>query len=471
MFDFLADVLEFFYDLWPSYGVMIILLTLSVRLIFTPLTVRGTKSMLEMRRIQPQMKALQKKYKDDRAQLNVELQALYREHKINPLGGCLPLLAQAPVFLVLYQVLRGLTRRASDLGKSLGSVTSQCFGGGVGENVQAPVAEAAECNPANPVNVDPDFFDSTFNPRYLDDGSELDIALESTTEMLWLGMDLSFSPSAALSESLLVALPFLLMVALVGVLGFVQQRQIAGRNPDAEINPMQKTLMRVLPIFLPVISFTLPAGLIVYFITTSAIGIGQQAFITRRVYKPWNEEEKIRSAQQAELEESQGDGGNGGQDEGSDGESESGASRKATGGTGEAPKGLLGQLFGAPQQQDNRVHGRIRPTSVKPNRPKPTPPKAAATKPASSLSAGAKSSSAKSSGVKSNSQTQKPAKAKNPGAAKAGTTKPSTRETNNNKASNNSASGKSTPKSTSRRVTPSKKELEAQRQSNKRRRR
>lgn len=453
MFDFLADVLEFFYGLWPSYGVMIILLTLSVRLIFTPLTVRGTKSMLEMRRIQPQMKALQKKYKDDRAQLNVELQALYREHKINPLGGCLPLLAQAPVFLVLYQVLRGLTRRASDLGKSLGSVTSQCFAGGVGEGVVGP-AEVVDCSVGNPVNADPDFFDSTFNPRYLDEGSELDVALENTTEMLWLGMDLSFSPSAALSESLLVALPFLFMVALVGVLGFVQQRQIAGRNPDAEVNPMQKTLMRVLPIFLPVISFTLPAGLIVYFITTSAIGIGQQAFITRRVYKPWNEEEKIRTAQQAELEEGQGDG--------QDVEPENDATRGGTKETTEAPKGLLGQLFGGPQPQDARVHGRIRPTSVKPNRPKPTPPKAAATKPANVQSTSTKLAS----------QPQKPAKAKKPGAAKAEITKPSTRGTNNNnKTNNNSASGKNTPKSTSRRVTPSKKELEAQRQSNKRRRR
>lgn len=469
MFDFLADVLEFFYDLWPSYGVMIILLTLSVRLIFTPLTVRGTKSMLEMRRIQPQMKALQKKYKDDRAQLNVELQALYREHKINPLGGCLPLLAQAPVFLVLYQVLRGLTRRASDLGKSLGSVTSQCFGGAA-ENVVGPVTSGTECVEANPVNADPDFFESPFNPRYLDDGSELDVALESTTEMLWLGMDLSFSPSSALSESLLVALPFLLMVALVGVLGFVQQRQIAGRNPDAEVNPMQKTLMRVLPIFLPVISFTLPAGLIVYFITTSAIGIGQQAFITRRVYKPWNEEEKVRSAQQTELEVSQ--------DDGQDQELEGDASRSEAKKAAEAPKGLLGQMFGPPQPEDARVHGRIRPNSAKPNRPKPTPPKAAGTKPAGVQPAGVQPAGAKPSKTQpkkaqanktqSTSQPQKSAKAKKPGAAKADITKSSTRETSN---TNKSASGKSIPKSTSRRVTPSKKELEAQRQSNKRRRR
>ena len=340
MFDLFSNILAALYAVWPSYGAMIVLLTLLVRILFTPLTVRGTKSMLEMRKIQPELKKLQAKHKGDRAALNEEVQALYRTHKINPLGGCLPLLAQAPVFLVMYQVLRGLTRRTSEVGKTLGNVVSQLQ--------TCPTGPGIECNLSAA-----DFGERTFNPRYVDEGTQLFKDLSSDTEMLWLGIDLSFSPSAALAESFVKALPYLLMVILVGILGYYQQRQIAGRNPDMEVNPMQRTLMRVLPIFLPVISFSLPAGLIVYFITTSAIGVGQQAFITRRVYKPWNEAEEKRK----ELAET------------SEEESETSADGQ------EKPKGLLEGMFG-PKQEDLSVHGRRRPSSAPPPRPKAKPPAA-----------------------------------------------------------------------------------------------
>ena len=340
MFDLFSNILAGLYALWPSYGAMIILLTLAVRIVFTPLTVRGTKSMLEMRKIQPELKKLQAKHKGDRAALNEEVQALYRTHKINPLGGCLPLLAQAPVFLVMYQVLRGLTRRTSEVGKALGNVVSQIQTCPTGPGIDCTVQRV-------------DFGERTFNPRYVDEGTQLFKALSSDTEMIWLGIDLSLSPSAALSESFVKALPYLVMVILVGVLGFYQQRQIAGRNPDVEVNPMQRTLMRVLPIFLPVISFSLPAGLILYFITTSAIGVGQQAFITRRVYKPWNEAEEKRK----ELAES------------TDSEEEAEASADSQ----EKPKGLLEGMFG-PKQEDQSVHGRRRPSSAPPPRPKAKPP-------------------------------------------------------------------------------------------------
>lgn len=432
MFDFFARVLTFFYSLWPSYGVMIILLTLSVRIVFTPLTVRGTKSMLELRRIQPEIKALQKKYKGDRAAMNLELQGLYREHKINPLGGCLPLIAQAPVFLVLYQVLRGLTRRTSDLGKSLGSLTSQCY-----ESLDG-------CREISPVNVDPGFFDSTFFPRYLDSSSSLFKALSNATEMLWLGIDLSLSPSSAISESFAKGLPFILMIIIVGVLGFFQQRQIAGRNPDAEINPMQKSLMRILPIFLPVISFSLPAGLVLYFITTSLVGIAQQAFITRRVYKPWNVKEGDRKV---ELEESL--------DEEDDTDKPAKSQTRKT----EQPKGLLGQLMSGPQPQDLSVHGRKRPTSVKPSRPKSVPPKAVASKEPSPPPRTSRNSSN--------------GRATNPRESTKSRKSPQKARASNNEAarSKNGKGNQNNAKTTSRRVTPSKKEIETQNQRQKRRRR
>ena len=78
-------------------------------ILLTPLTLKGTRSMIAMQRLQPEMKKLQAKYKDDRQKLNEEMLKFYKEHNINPVGGCLPLLLQTPVFIVLYRVLHGLT--------------------------------------------------------------------------------------------------------------------------------------------------------------------------------------------------------------------------------------------------------------------------------------------------------------------------------------------------------------------------
>ena len=115
-FDALASVLNFFYTLIPSYGISIMMLTVLVMALITPLTVKSTRSMLQMQRMQPEMKRLQAKYKDDREKLNEELMKFYRENKINPLGGCLPIVAQMPVFIIMYQLLRGLTNRQGGTG-------------------------------------------------------------------------------------------------------------------------------------------------------------------------------------------------------------------------------------------------------------------------------------------------------------------------------------------------------------------
>ena len=87
MFDLIAQVLAFFYSLVPSYGVAIVLLTLAVMIVVTPLTLKSTRSMLQMQRLQPELKAIQTRYKDDRQKMNEELMAFYQENGINPLGG------------------------------------------------------------------------------------------------------------------------------------------------------------------------------------------------------------------------------------------------------------------------------------------------------------------------------------------------------------------------------------------------
>lgn len=249
MFDFLADALAFFYELpipgvYHSYGGSIIMLTLAINLVLLPLTLKGTRSMMQMQRLQPEMKALQAKYKDDREKLNQEMMAFYKENSINPVGGCLPLLLQLPVFFILYQVLRGLTQRS-------------------------------------------DGPDSTFDPKYLEQSSALYQSLEQHTEMLWLGViDLSQSAANVFSnDGFMTALPYFVLIGVVLVSSYIQQKQVSSRNPDAQTNAQQKMLLRIMPGFFALISYSLPAALTLYFATSNIFRMGQQELISRTMYR------------------------------------------------------------------------------------------------------------------------------------------------------------------------------------------
>ncbi len=101
----LFAVLQFLHDYTNNYGIAIVLLTVGIKLLFAPLQYKSYKSMKEMQLLQPKVLALQAKYKDDRDRLNKELIKLYRDHKVNPVGGCLPMLLQMPVFVALFNVL------------------------------------------------------------------------------------------------------------------------------------------------------------------------------------------------------------------------------------------------------------------------------------------------------------------------------------------------------------------------------
>ena len=241
MFEPLANLMAWFYEIWPSYGGMIILLTLTVMLVLTPLTLRGTKSMLRMQQLQPEMKRIQKEFKDDRQRQNEELMAFYKENGINPLSSCVPLLIQMPVFFILYHVLSGLTQSAAD--------------------------------------------GSNFDPKYLNPSSELYQSLASSTTMDWLGINLAISPADALKIDFVTFLPYAVMIAVVLVSGYVQQWQIQGRSQNqASQNPQQQMIMKVLPAFIGVISFTLPGALVLYFVTSNLFRVGQQWVITRTIF-------------------------------------------------------------------------------------------------------------------------------------------------------------------------------------------
>lgn len=102
----MVPTLNLFYRLIPNYGVAIILLTFLVRIIFWPLTHKSTVSMRRMQTLQPKLKELQAKFKDNPQKMQQETWALYREHKVNPMSSCLPMFIQIPVFIALFNVLR-----------------------------------------------------------------------------------------------------------------------------------------------------------------------------------------------------------------------------------------------------------------------------------------------------------------------------------------------------------------------------
>ncbi len=308
MFDLIASILAWFYDLWPSYGMAIVFLTLVVMVAATPLTLKSTKSMLQMQRLQPELKAIQNRYKDDRQKMNEELMAFYQENGINPLGGCLPLLIQLPIFLVLFRVVQGITRRVTGIGNQVGWSAGRISGGG---DLDGSTFGSTE-RPFDPENLP---VDSEMYQRLVgidpDTGTLLPLA-ERPTEMVSWGLDLSRSAQDVLSDSFTSSLPYLLLILIVLVSSLYQQRQIQGRNTGAEINPQQQMIMKILPFMLPVFSFTMPAALVVYFVVSNLYRIGQQGYITHSLYKGDDSPGQQLARQRAAERTKGGKGGSGG---------------------------------------------------------------------------------------------------------------------------------------------------------------
>jgi YidC/Oxa1 family membrane protein insertase len=99
------SVLNFFQRYVSNYGIAIIILTVLIKLAFYPLSKKSMSSMKDMQKLQPQMKAIKEKFKEDKPRQNKEIMDLYKRHKVNPVGGCLPMILQIPVFIALYEVL------------------------------------------------------------------------------------------------------------------------------------------------------------------------------------------------------------------------------------------------------------------------------------------------------------------------------------------------------------------------------
>ncbi len=239
MFTPFAWLIDTFYGWTHNYVFAISLVALAIMILIAPLTMKSTKGMLEMQRLQPEMKKLQQQYKGDRQMLNQEMMKLYSEHKVNPLASCLPLLAQMPVFIIMFQVLTGLTRMGDD---------------------------------------------GTFNPDYISKSSDLYRALDPAREMLSFGLDLHLSPSEAMQADFVKGIPYALLIVALGGLFFIQQRMVASRTASPTMSPTQAKIMQYLPVAFAIFQVFLPTALVVYYMVQAIFRILQQGYITRRFY-------------------------------------------------------------------------------------------------------------------------------------------------------------------------------------------
>ena len=197
--DVLHYVLDFFYMYVHSWGWSIILLTLTVRIVLIPLTFKQTRAMKDIQRIQPLLKELQAKHKGDKEKLAQAQMALYKEHKVSPLGGCLPILLQMPIFFALFTLLR-----------------------------------------------QPVFKGQGFGPI-------IDLSRGASS----FGADLAH------------AWPYYILIVLIVASQYVSQKQTT-------TDPAQAKMMAFMPVIIGVISFSLPAGVLIYWIVFNAAMVLQQ---------------------------------------------------------------------------------------------------------------------------------------------------------------------------------------------------
>ena len=230
----------FFYSVIPNYGISIILITVAIRLVLYPLTAKQARSMAQMQRVQPEIKRIQEKYKHDRQKLNEELMAFYKEHKINPMAGCLPLLLQFPIFIALFQVLRNPAKHIP-----VGSDLFQAFCTGM--------KSAAACTS--------------------DAAKELGLP----KGLSFLSMDLSRGANAE-HGGFIDAIPYFVLIGLVIASGYFQSRQMTSLQ-KGRATAQSQMMTRIFPVFFGVISYTLPAGVVLYFFVSNLWQIGQQAVV------------------------------------------------------------------------------------------------------------------------------------------------------------------------------------------------
>jgi YidC/Oxa1 family membrane protein insertase len=244
------------FDFTGNAGLAIIVFTIAIKILFLPLTLQQLRSSREMQKIQPKLADLRKKYAKDKEKLNQETMALYREHGVNPMAGCLPSLIQLPIFFGVYYAVLNLSRLPSLtalISRTIGFSTSAFLGlGGV------------------PVDI----------------WEGLTKGILANQPFLWL-------------TSIGQPDPFRILPILAGVFQLIQQRMMSpkGGASDPQQQAMSNSMM-FMPLMIVFIGWNFPAGPVVYWVTQSVFGIVQQYFVSGwgalRDWLPFLPERKVR---------------------------------------------------------------------------------------------------------------------------------------------------------------------------------
>src|SRR5581483_4826080 len=226
----MAHALVFLAQSIGSAGLAIIIFTLGVKLLLVPLTLQQLKSAKAMQDLQPHIQELQRKYKGDKQRLTEETMALYKEHRVNPAAGCLPLLVQLPILYGLYGALI-----------ALGNSCAHTVGG--------------VCQP-----------DALYNPMF-------------TQPFLWLSGHIT-NPAGQVLTGLAAPDPLHILPVLCVITQWIQQRMMMGqRQADPQQAAMQN-MMQFMPLLIGVFAWNLSAGLPLYWAVSTIFSIVQQYFIT-----------------------------------------------------------------------------------------------------------------------------------------------------------------------------------------------
>ena len=306
LIDFFEAILVFFHDtVGLGWGWAIVALTLIVRSALLPLTLKQFKSMQSMARLQPEIKKLQERYKNDKERLNQEMMRFYKENKVNPFASCLPMVAQLPVFLSLYYMLR------TDLRHDI-------------------------CPDVNPPGVS--------NPVPCGNGGEAQFL---------------FIPDLTNR-----AYGYVLVILIVL---YVSSQLASTLLMSTTTDRTQRMIFLALPFFFVLFVWQFPAGLLVYWITTNVWTIAQQAIVRRRLgplRPPGTEQESLSDMIHKLRGGSDSGGGGGGGSGGKGGEKRPAkapaSSRVKAGVTTDEPKGRPSGPPPAPPRRKKKRSGRRR---------------------------------------------------------------------------------------------------------------
>jgi YidC/Oxa1 family membrane protein insertase len=274
----LGKLFYFIYDkmVFENYGLAIILFTIFIRLILLPLTVKQYKSSARMQEVQPKIQEVQKRYKNDKEKLNQELMKLYSEEKINPAGGCLPLLIQMPILLSLWQVI---------------SYPLENMKGYTRNMVEAMWNEL----PKNFIHKIPQYHDlsvANYTGALNSDTLIHNDKLNHLLNMEFLNINLGIIPTydfGKIGQLLSVGdftLIFILIFPILAVITTYITTKLSMATAKPQDGPgagMMNSMLYVGPLMTLIFSFQMPAGMALYWIVGNLASIAQQWYIKNHI--------------------------------------------------------------------------------------------------------------------------------------------------------------------------------------------